>query len=52
MNRFPPPPVEVTASRLHRLYGEQGQSPWLDNLTRHYLRDGTLTGFVAAGIRG
>ena len=52
MNRFPPPPVGVTVSRLHRLYREQGQSPWLDNLTRPYLRDGTLTGFVAAGIRG
>ena len=52
MNRFPSPPVEVTVSRLHRLYREQGQSPWLDNLTRPYLRDGTLAGFVAAGIRG
>nr|WP_080512422.1 transaldolase [Rhodococcus opacus] len=39
-------------SRLHRLYREQGQSPWLDNLTRPYLRDGTLAEFVAAGIRG
>ena len=29
-------------TRLHRLYDEQGQSPWLDNLTRPYLRDGTL----------
>ena len=29
-------------SMLQRLYEEQGQSPWLDNLTRLYLRDGTL----------
>lgn len=39
-------------TRLQRLYAEQGQSPWLDNLTRGYLRDGTLTRFVANGIRG
>ena len=51
MTRFPPP-TEATVSRLHRLYHEQGQSPWLDNLTRPYLRDGTLAEFVAAGIRG
>jgi transaldolase len=39
-------------TRLERLYAEQGQSPWLDNLTRPYLREGTLAGFVADGIRG
>jgi len=39
-------------TRLHRLYTEQGQSPWLDNLTRPYLRDGTLARYVANGIRG
>jgi transaldolase len=39
-------------TRLERLYIEQGQSPWLDNLTRAYLRDGTLAAFVADGIRG
>jgi transaldolase len=37
---------------LRRLYQEQGQSPWLDNLTRVYLRDGTLGRLVAEGIRG
>ena len=42
----------VSATRLQRLYAEQGQSPWLDNLTRGYLRDGTLSRMVAAGIRG
>ncbi len=35
-----------------RLYAEYGQSPWLDNLTRGYLRDGTLARMVADGIRG
>ena len=39
-------------TRLQRLYDEQGQSPWLDNLTRIYLRDGTLGRVVADGIRG
>ena len=37
---------------LKRLYTEYGQSPWLDNLTRGYLRDGTLERMVADGIRG
>jgi len=40
------------ATKLQRLYAEQCQSPWLDNLTRGYLRDGTLSRMVAAGIRG
>ena len=39
-------------TRLERLYTYQRQSPWLDNLTRAYLRDGTLAAFVADGIRG
>jgi transaldolase len=39
-------------TRLHQLYTQQRQSPWLDNLTRAYLRDGTLADFVAHGIRG
>jgi len=37
---------------LHDLYGDQGQSPWLDNLRRDWLQDGTLAGLVAQGIRG
>jgi transaldolase len=37
---------------LQRLYDQQGQSPWLDNLTRGYLRDGTLGRLVEDGIRG
>ena len=39
-------------TRLHRLYGEHGQSPWLDNLARPHLLDGTLARLVAGGIRG
>jgi transaldolase len=39
-------------TKLQRLYEEQGQSPWLDNLTRPYLRDGTLARYIADGIRG
>jgi transaldolase len=39
-------------TRLRQLYTQQRQSPWLDNLTRPYLRDDTLADFVAAGIRG
>jgi transaldolase len=39
-------------TRLHQLYEEQGQSPWLDNLTRPYLRDGTLARLVRDGVRG
>ncbi len=39
-------------NRLHALYAEQGQSPWLDNLRRDWLRDGTLARFVESGVRG
>ncbi|BBY94598.1 transaldolase [Mycobacterium gallinarum] len=39
-------------TRLERLQTERGQSPWLDNLTRPYLHDGTLAAYVADGIRG
>jgi transaldolase len=38
--------------RLVRLYEEQGQSPWLDNLTRSSLRDGTMADLIARGVRG
>src|SRR5579884_597973 len=39
-------------TRLTRLYEEQGQSAWLDNLTRHHLSSGHLAELVGAGIRG
>lgn len=34
------------------LFEDQGQSPWLDNLTRGHLKRGELERLVAAGIRG
>jgi transaldolase len=37
---------------LRRLYDEQGQSPWLDNLTRSELHDGTMLRLLASGVRG
>ena len=37
---------------LTDLYESQGQSPWLDNMRRDWLEDGTMAGLVAKGIRG
>jgi transaldolase len=37
---------------LNDLYDQQGQSPWLDNLRRDWLQDGTMAGLVDQGIRG
>jgi transaldolase len=39
-------------TKLHDLYEQQGQSPWLDNLRRDYLRGGRLGELVDEGIRG
>ena len=39
-------------TNLERLFHEQGQSPWLDNLQRSYLTDGTLERLIGEGIRG
>ena len=38
-------------TRLHDLH-DAGQSPWLDNLRRGYLRSGELQTYVDRGIRG
>ncbi len=38
--------------RLHELYDQAGQSPWLDNLRRDWLASGELAGWVERGIRG
>jgi hypothetical protein len=46
------PPQGGRITKLQRLHSEYGQSPWLDNLTRSYLRDGTLAQMVGDGIRG
>lgn len=39
-------------TKLHELYEEQGQSPWLDNLRRDFLTGGTLKKMLDDGIRG
>lgn len=39
-------------TRLHDLFDDQGQSPWLDNLRRDHVRGGRLAGLVEQGIRG
>ena len=39
-------------TKLQRLHTEYDQSPWLDNITRRYLRDGTLARMINQGIRG
>jgi transaldolase len=39
-------------TRLHDLYDQQGQSPWLDNLRRDWLTGGELARLVAGGVRG
>lgn len=39
-------------TRLHSLYESYGQSPWIDNLRRDWLNDGTLSQLVADGARG
>jgi transaldolase len=37
---------------LTALFDEQGQSIWLDNLSRAHLTDGSLTARIAQGVRG
>jgi transaldolase len=39
-------------TKLHDLYKQQGQSPWLDNLRRDWIHDGTLQGWIDRGVRG
>jgi len=39
-------------SPLHRLYDEQGQSPWIDNLRRGFLTSGHLDDLIRRGARG
>ena len=40
------------SDRLVRHFAEQGQSPWLDNLQRSFITDGTLRDIISSGIRG
>lgn len=37
---------------LRRVFVEQGQSPWLDNLQRSYVQSGRLQELIAQGVRG
>ncbi len=39
-------------TRLHDLFAEQGQSPWLDNIRRGWITSGELEGWVRRGVRG
>src|SRR6478752_7332842 len=38
--------------RLHDLYTEQGQSPWLDNLKRGWIANGEIQQWIDRGVRG
>ena len=40
------------STRLHQLYDQFGQSPWLDNLRRDWLDAGTIVTWVERGVRG
>jgi transaldolase len=42
----------MSHTKLHELFEEQGQSPWLDNLKRGYLTGGQLQRLIGDGIRG
>jgi transaldolase len=39
-------------TRLHQLHEDQGQSPWIDNITRPSILGGDLQRLVDSGIRG
>ena len=39
-------------TRLHVLHESGGQSPWLDNLRRDWLRNGEVARWVERGVRG
>lgn len=39
-------------TRLHDLYSEQGQSPWLDNIRRGWITSGELEEWMKRGVRG
>lgn len=38
--------------RLHDLFDQQGQSPWLDNLRRAWISSGEVERWVERGVRG
>jgi transaldolase len=39
-------------TKLTDLYEDYGQSPWIDNIRRDWLNDGTLANLVEKGVRG
>ncbi len=39
-------------TKLNELYDDYGQSPWIDNIRRDWLNDGTLAKLVGEGVRG
>ena len=43
---------EMPMTTLHELYEQHRQSPWLDNLSRDAIVDGTLQGWLDRGVRG
>lgn len=38
--------------KLHELHEQQGQSPWLDNIRRDWLRSGEIARWIDRGVRG
>ncbi len=42
----------MAKTTLHRLYEEQGQSPWIDNITRGMMSTGELQDYIDKGVRG
>jgi transaldolase len=42
----------VAETKLIELFDRYGQSPWIDNIRRDWLNDGTLAGMVEEGVRG
>jgi len=39
-------------TRLHDLFDQQHQSPWLDNLRRDWIKSGELSNWLDKGVRG
>lgn len=39
-------------TRLHKLFTEENQSPWLDNIRRGWITSGELDAWVERGVRG
>jgi len=44
--------MESDMSNLRRVFSEQGQSPWLDNIRRGWITGGQLEDWVRQGVRG